>query len=43
MTEGQFGAWTPVGAEQTAGGYQVAWKHGSDDQYFVWNTDSNGN
>ena len=23
---GQFGAWTPIGAEQTATGYEVAWK-----------------
>ena len=40
---GQFGAWTPLGAEQTAGGYQVAWKNGGTDQYVVWNTDSSGN
>ena len=25
------------------GGYQVAWKNGGNDQYVVWNTDSNGN
>ena len=31
------------GAEQTAGGYQVAWKLGADDQYIVWNTDGSGN
>ena len=23
---GQFGAWAPIGAEQTASGYEVAWK-----------------
>ena len=23
---GQYGAWAPIGAEQTASGYQVAWK-----------------
>src|SRR3954469_21782118 len=40
---GQFGAWTPIGAEQTATGYGVAWKYGSTDQYTVWNTDSSGN
>ena len=40
----QFGEWTPIGVEQTAGGYQVAWKFGDDDQYIVWNTtDANGN
>jgi hypothetical protein len=43
VTAGQFGAWTPIGAEKTAGGYQVAWKFGSADQYIVWNLDSNGN
>ena len=40
---GQFGAgWTPIGAEQTATGYEVAWKNDAG-QYSVWNTDSNGN
>ena len=40
---GQFGGWTPIGAEQTASGYQVAWKVPGADQYSVWTTDSNGN
>ena len=40
---GQFGAWTPIGAEQTASGYEVAWKVTGADQYTVWNTDSSGN
>jgi hypothetical protein len=40
---GQFGAYTPIGAEQTATGYVVAWKNTGADQYSVWNTDSNGN
>ncbi len=40
---GQFGAWTPIGAEQTAGGYEVAWKVPGADQYTVWSADSNGN
>ncbi len=40
---GQFGAWTPIGAEQTASGYEVAWKITGTDQYTVWNTDSSGN
>jgi hypothetical protein len=26
VTAGQSGGWAPIGAEQTAGGYQVAWK-----------------
>jgi hypothetical protein len=40
---GQFGQWVPIGAEQTANGYEVAWKITGTDQYTVWNTDSNGN
>ncbi len=43
ITEGQFGAWTPIGAEQTANGYVAAFKNGSADQYVVWNLDRNGN
>ncbi|WP_247456292.1 M10 family metallopeptidase C-terminal domain-containing protein [Bradyrhizobium sp. 166] len=39
----QVGAWTPVGAEQTADAYQIAWKVIGSDQYSVWNADSNGN
>ena len=30
---GQFGGWTPIGAEQTASGYEVAWKVTGADQY----------
>ena len=40
---GQFGSLSPIGAEQTAGGYEVAWKAAGIDQYIVWNTDANGN
>ena len=40
---GQFGAWAPIAAEQTANGYEVAWKVMGVDQYTVWNTDSSGN
>jgi hypothetical protein len=40
---GQFGQWTPIGAEQTTNGYEVAWKVTGADQYAVWSTDSNGN
>ena len=43
MTAGQFGSWTPIGAEQTATGYEVAWRVPGADQYWVWNTDSGGN
>ena len=40
---GQFGAWTPIGAEQTASGYEVAWKIPGTDTYTVWTLDNNGN
>ena len=40
---GQFGQWAPIGAEQTASGYEVAWKVAGADQYAVWATDNNGN
>jgi serralysin len=43
VVAGQFGGWTPIGAEQAAGGYDVAWKIPGADQYTVWNTDSSGN
>jgi hypothetical protein len=43
VVAGQFGfGWTPIGTEQTATGYEVAWKNDAG-QYSVWNTDSNGN
>ena len=40
---GQFGAagWTPVGAKQTADGYEVAFG-GANGQYVVWNTNTEG-
>ncbi|MFC7702430.1 NF038122 family metalloprotease [Bradyrhizobium sp. GCM10028915] len=40
---GSFGGWAPIGAEQTASGYEVAWKYGTTDQYLIWNADSSGN
>ena len=43
VTAGGFGAGaTPVGAVQTASGYEVAWSVGGN-EYLVWNVDSNGN
>ena len=33
----------PIGAEQTASGYEVAWKVAGADQYTVWITDKSGN
>jgi hypothetical protein len=43
VVAGQFGAWTPIGAVQTAGGYDVAWKNASLGLYTYWTTDSSGN
>jgi hypothetical protein len=43
VVSGQFGSWTPVGAEQTTTGYEVAWKNTATDQFLFWNTDSDGN
>ncbi len=35
--------WAPIAVEQTAAGYQIAWKLAGQDQYTVWNTDKSGN
>jgi serralysin len=43
VVTGQFGAYAPVGAEQTATGYVVAFKDAGSNQFSVWSTDSNGN
>jgi hypothetical protein len=43
VVAGQSGTWSPIAAEQTATGYEVAWKNSAADQYTVWSTDSNGN
>src|SRR5882762_4119156 len=40
---GEFAGDTPIGAEQTSTGYEVAWKVDGTDQFGVWTTDSNGN
>ena len=32
VTAGEFGSWTPIGAVQTASGYDVAWKNTSTGQ-----------
>ena len=42
VTVGQFGAWKPIAGEAVAGGYAIAWKNGSADQYSVWNLDAAG-
>ena len=43
VVAGQAGTWAPIAAEQTAGGFEVAWKNAAADQYTVWTTDSSGN
>ncbi len=43
ISSGQFGTWTPIGAEQTSTGYEVAWHVPNSDQYSIWTLDSNGN
>jgi serralysin len=43
VVAGQFGAYAPIGVEQTSTGYEVAWKAAGVDQYSVWATDSSGN
>src|SRR5258707_378168 len=40
---GQTGVFVPIAAEQTATGYDVAWKASGADQYVVWNADADGN
>ncbi len=44
VTQGMFGAWTPVAAESTNGNvsFQVAWRFGSADLYTVWTVDGSG-
>ena len=42
FTSTTWGAWAPIGAEAISGGYEVAFKIGTD-TYTVWNTDANGN
>ncbi len=37
-----WGSWAPIGAEAISGGYEVAFKTGTD-TYTVWDTDANGN
>ena len=43
VVAGQFGGWVPIGAVQTASGYEVAWEIPGANEYTVWTTDSNGN
>ena len=42
LTAGEF-VWTPIGAEQTSTGYEIALKDTANGQYTIWLTDSSGN
>jgi D-glycero-D-manno-heptose 1,7-bisphosphate phosphatase len=43
VNENVYGSWSPIGAEQIAGGgYLVAWKEAGANLYSVWTTDSTG-
>jgi hypothetical protein len=43
VTEGMWAGWAPIGAEQTATGFNVVWKNAATGQFNAWSTDSNGN
>ncbi|MGJ4892242.1 NF038122 family metalloprotease [Bradyrhizobium sp. HKCCYLS3077] len=43
VTDGIFGTITPIGAIQTATGFDVAWKIPGTSQFTFWAIDSNGN
>ena len=43
MVSGEFGGLTPIAAQQTASGFEVAWRMPGADEYQVWDTDSTGN
>ncbi|WP_247328935.1 M10 family metallopeptidase C-terminal domain-containing protein [Bradyrhizobium sp. 21] len=40
---GNYGVWSPVGAEQVTGGYDIAWKNATTGLFSFWSTDSSGN
>jgi len=43
VTVGEFGSLTPIGAIQTASGYDIAWKIPGSSSFTFWTTDSSGN
>jgi len=43
VTVGEFGTYTPIGAVQTATGYDIAWQITGTNEFTFWATDSNGN
>jgi 20S proteasome alpha/beta subunit len=42
VTPGEFTGWNPIGAIQTASGFDVAWKDAGTGMFSVWTTDSMG-
>jgi hypothetical protein len=43
VTAGEFGSIAPIGAVQTASGYDIAWQIPGTNEFTFWTTDSNGN
>jgi serralysin len=43
VTVGEFGIITPIGAVQTASGYDIAWQISGTNEFTFWTIDSNGN
>lgn len=43
VVAGAAAPWSPIAAEQTSSGYDVAWKDASSGQFSIWTVDSNGN
>ena len=43
VTMNQFGAWTPIGAEQSGQNFVVVWRNTVLNQYVTWTVDGNGN
>jgi hypothetical protein len=43
VVAGQFGAYVPIAAVQTASGYELCWKLPGGDSYGVWELDNSGN
>jgi serralysin len=43
VTVGEFGSIVPIGAVQTASGYDIAWQIPGTNEFTFWTTDGNGN
>ncbi|MDF0583812.1 M10 family metallopeptidase C-terminal domain-containing protein [Bradyrhizobium yuanmingense] len=43
VVSGQFSPWALIGAEQTSGGFEIAFKQPGTNYFTIWNTDSAGN